>query len=299
MYCDIYIASIRLLRREERPRRLRLVAMTDTPNVAQQYKENLMKKIIAILFLVLSTLACNIGATQPNPTEEPAPQTQNGTTPVVGAPSLNACDNPYSPVIVGATWTYNLTGPVPDTYVHSIVSIDGNTFVEQDVFGTGVTRQGQWNCENGNLIALNPSEGGSSNVSTESGVSVNFQTTEIRGITLPAIINAGDSWSQELFLQGTQTIDGNTFPASNRLVSSCTAIGIESVAVPAGTFDAMKTECVTTMNLSLELQAGNPTQVTIELKSNNWYVSGVGLVKTTSTGSNLDSVIELLSYSIP
>lgn len=259
-----------------------------------------MKKNIAIFFLVLSSLACNLGATPPDssPTTESSQQNE-GTPPVTEVPSQNACDNPYSPVIVGATWTYDLKGPIPDTYVHSIVSIDGNTFVEQDVFGTGVTRQGQWNCENGNLIALNPSDGGSSNVSTENGVSVDFQTTELKGITLPSAINAGDTWSQEIFLQGTQTIEGNTFPASNRTISSCTAIGIESVTVPAGTFDAMKVECLNKIAVSLEMQAGNPSQFTIELVANIWYAPNVGMVKTTNTGSNLDSVIELVSYTIP
>lgn len=261
-----------------------------------------MKKIIAIIILVVSSLACNLGSTPPNSTQpvtnEESTQ-QNQSTPVVEVPSQNACDNPYSPVIVGATWTYNLKGPVPDTYVHSIISTDGNTFVEQDVFGTGVTRQGQWNCENGNLIALNPTDGGSSNVSTENGVSVDFQTTELNGITLPATINAGDTWSQEILLEGTQTIEGTTFPASNRTISSCTAIGVESVTVPAGTFDAMKVECLNKINVSLEMQAGNPSQFSIELVANNWYVAGIGMVKTTNTGSNLDSVIELLSYSIP
>jgi hypothetical protein len=263
-------------------------------------RKNKMKKIIAIVFLVLSSLACNFGATQPDTTQPNI--TENSvteSTSVTQAPSQNACDNLYSPVIVGATWTYDLQGPVPDTYVHSIVSIDGNTFVEQDVFGTGVTRQGQWKCENGNLIALNPSSGGSSNVSTENGVSVDFQTTELKGITLPATINAGDTWSQEIFLQGTQTIQGNTFPASNRTTSSCTAIGIESVTVIAGTFDAMKVECLNKIAVSLEMQAGNPSQFTIELVANIWYAPNVGMVKTTNTGSGLDSVIELVSYSIP
>ncbi len=100
-------------------------------------------------------------------------------------------------------------------------------------------------------------------------------------------------------MQGTETINGNTFPASNRTVSSCQAIGVESVTVPAGAFDAIKIECLTTITITLEMQAGNPTQVAIETNIVNWYASGVGLVKTTSTGSGLDSVIELVSYSIP
>lgn len=261
-----------------------------------------MKKNIALVFLVLASLACNLGSTptdttQPSTTEESAPQ--NESTPVVQDSSQHACDNPYVPIVVGATWTYDLKGQVSDTYVHSILSIDGNTFVEQDAFGTGVTRQGQWNCENGNLIALNPSGGGSTTVATENGVSIELQATELKGITLPAVINAGDTWSQEIFLEGTQTITGNSFPASNRTISTCQAIGVESVTVIAGTFDAMKVECLNKITVTLEMQAGSPTQFDTELATNTWYTIDVGMVKSTHTGSGLDSVIELVSYSIP
>jgi len=215
----------------------------------------------------------------------------------IPVPSTLACDNPYLPVIAGASWSYKLTGPIPDTFTHTILSVESNSFVEQDVFGTGVTRAGKWNCDNGNLIALNPPTGSSGTVSAEN-VSVDFQTKDLSGITLPATMNAGDTWSQSLTLEGTETINGTAFPASNQLTSNCKATGTESVTVEAGTFDAMRVECETTMKISIKLGA-TPTETTLNLVGTNWYVRGIGLVKTLTTGLGLDSTTELVSYNIP
>jgi hypothetical protein len=201
------------------------------------------------------------------------------------------------PVVVGATWGYTLTGPTSDTFTHTILSMEDNGFTEQDVFGVGVTRQGKWTCENGNLTALNPASGSSGTVQAE-GVEVNLETKEMSGVTVPATINAGDTWSQTLTLEGTETINGQEFPARNELTSDCTAIGIESVTVQAGTFDAMKVECKTTMNITITM-AGNDIATPINLTGTSWYVEDVGLVKTLTIGTGLDSTTELVSYNIP
>ena len=259
---------------------------------------------ILIATLVLSMLACNLGSAAP--TDAPSDDPNSGGTESTPAPvneaanppvSAGACDNPYMPVIVGATWNYNLTGPTPDTYVHSILSVEADGFTEQDVFGSGVTRQGQWKCENGNLIALNPSGGGSASVTSE-GTSVDFQTTALEGVTMPASLNPGDSWSQSLTLEGTQTVNNETMPVSNQVTQACTAAGVESVTVPAGTFDAMRVECQVNMTIPIDI-AGSPFTTPIALNNTNWYALKVGLVKTVSTGSGLDSTTELTSYSIP
>lgn len=259
---------------------------------------------ISITTLVLSMLACNLGVAAPS--DSPSDDPNSGGTESTPAPvneaeappvSTGICDNPYMPVIVGATWNYNIIGPTPDTYIHSILSLEADGFTEQDVFASGVTRTGQWKCENGNLVALNPSGGGSANVSTE-GVSVDYQTTAHEGVTLPTSINPGDSWSQSLTLEGTQTVNGESFPVSNQVTQACTAAGVESVTVPAGTFDAMRVDCQVNMNITMDM-SGSPFTTTIALNNTNWYVIKVGLVKTVSTGSGLDSTIELTSYLIP
>ena len=83
---------------------------------------------------------------------------------IIPAPA-SPCANAYMPVVAGASWNYTLSGAVFDTYTHSILSVNGSNFSEQDVFASGVTRQGDWACQNGDLIALNP--GGGASVSTE------------------------------------------------------------------------------------------------------------------------------------
>ena len=264
--------------------------------------------------VAVSISACNIGVTAPpTPAEDITPSTTQiittdtppatETSPTeaataTSAPAASSCDNPYMPVVQGATWDYKLTGPIPDTYTHTILSVEDDGFTEQDTFGTGVTRQGKWQCDDGNLIALNPSGGNSANVSTE-GVSVDFETKEVSGVTLPASIKPGDTWSQSLTLEGTQTIGSTSFAASNQLTNDCTAKGIESVTVQAGTFDAMRVECQTDMNITIALDPNNPMSTPLSLANTYWYAENVGMVKNTTSGADLDSTIELVSYNIP
>jgi hypothetical protein len=260
--------------------------------------------------LVLSISACNLGnaatqtpqdnstistpATETSPTEVSA--TEAPTT--LPSESSGGCDNPYFPIVGGATWNYKLTGPVSDTYTHTILSVESDSFTEQDEFGTGVTRQGTWQCDNGDLIALNPTTGNSASVTTE-GVSVDFETKDLSGVTIPASINAGDTWSQSLTLEGTQTINSTSYAASNQLTSNCTAIGIESVTVEAGTFDAMRVECQTDMNITIALDPNNPISTPLSLTGINWYAEDVGLVKSSTSSPGLESTTELVSYNIP
>jgi hypothetical protein len=256
--------------------------------------------VFALTAILLSTLACNIGSGAP--TEPPFPDETSqapilNTPPVTSAPAAGACTNPYLPAIVGASWTYQLTGDSNDTYTHTVLSANENGFVEQDAFASGVTRQAEWKCENGNLIALNPPGGNSANVTTE-GVQVDYETTALEGITVPATINPGDTWTQSLTLEGTQTINETVIPVKNQVDFSCTAVGVESVTVPAGTFDAIRVDCTTQMNIIMTMN-GVEVPTAIDLTGTNWYASNVGLVKSSTTGSDVDSVTELVTYTLP
>ncbi|MFT3893814.1 MAG: hypothetical protein QM730_19460 [Anaerolineales bacterium] len=269
-----------------------------------------IRSIIATAMLALSIVACNApNPSVPNATQAPEANAGEPTATVAAATEVptqvppteaeaaSACDNPYLPVIAGATWNYKLTGPVSDTYTHTVLSVESDSFTEQDTFGVGVTRQGNWKCENGNLIALNPPSGSSGTVASDK-VKVDFQTKDVSGTTLPATVNAGDTWSQTIDLEGTETINGTEIPASNNVTSDCKAIGVESVTVEAGTFDAMRVECQNVMKISIQMGA-SPIDTTITLTGVSWYAENIGLVKNTITGSGLDSTTELTSYNIP
>jgi hypothetical protein len=270
---------------------------------------HVIRPILASVVVVFSMLACNFGQ-KAAPTATPSPEEAVTEAVSTAAPAATeaattaptemattACENAYLPPIVGAKWNYKISGPTPDTYTHTVLAVDSDSFTEQDVFGVGVTRQGKWTCESGNLIALNPSSGDSGTVQAQN-VQVNLETKEHSGITLPAKMNAGDTWSQTLLLEGTETINGTELPAKNEFSNDCTAKGVESVTVEAGTFDAMRVECKTVMHLTVTI-AGKDTAATFNLTGTSWYAENIGMVKNTTTGMGFDSTTELVSYDIP
>lgn len=266
-----------------------------------------MKNIHFILTgILILTLACSLGSQQvenaPGTSSTPLPPEQSTTQPEAPTAQLiipaqvSPCANPYMPVVAGATWNYTLRGAVSDTYTHTILSVNGSNFTEQDVFGSGVTRQGEWLCQNGDLIALNPGGGGAS-VSTE-GLTSQFEATANSGITFSANPQPGSAWSQSVTLEGSQIINGYNAPSKNVTTSACTAIALESVTVPAGTFQALRVDCVITMEISVTAD-GIPFNTVINSTSTSWYAPGLGMIKTVTSGNGLDSTIELISYTIP
>lgn len=272
---------------------------------------------IAAGLLVLSLLACSASQTaiQPPmtainvpPSQTPAVNSDLNTPPAeapatagLAEPTLTTsddCNNRYFPVVAGASWGYKLSGPIPDSFTHVILSVESNGFLEQDEFGSGSTRQGRWQCANGNLIALNPTAADASNFRAE-GVSADFETRELSGITIPVAINIGDAWAQSLTLEGTQTIDGISHPARSQLTTTCRAIGRESVTVDAGTFNALRVECQTDVKRSTAIDADNLITNALSLTGTSWYVEDIGLVKSITSSPGFDSIIELVYYNIP
>lgn len=253
-------------------------------------KTNKISLLIAAGLLGISMLACNLAKGSTSSGGVPAT-----VPPAESSISSGACENPYYPVKAGVTWNYKLTGNISDSITRSILTTDAAGFTDQDIFGNGITRQSQWQCDNGNLIALNAGEGVTSSVSS-SNVSADFHTTELSGVTLPSTINAGDAWTQSMTIEGTESINGTQIAAKNQTTNSCTAVGIESVTVTAGTFNAMRVDCSTTISITV---GASETPTSIVTNNSNWYAENVGLVKTTATGENLNSTTELVSYTIP
>src|SRR5260221_7336464 len=96
-------------------------------NISQiKLRERLMNTkiippLLATCILTLAMLACNLGKA-PSATQVPQTNTNQSTPQATETPTttpaqpVSACDNPYLPVILGATWNYKLTGQVQDTY---------------------------------------------------------------------------------------------------------------------------------------------------------------------------------------
>jgi hypothetical protein len=221
-----------------------------------------------------------------------------GSTPTspAGSTGSGPCANPLYPVAVGVTWNYQLSGTTSGTFVRTIQSVDSGGFTDQDTFDSGTTRTGKWNCAAGDLTALDPV--GSTTASVQFGATnSNFQTTALTGVTLPAHVAAGDTWTQTLSMSGTTESHGVQASSTSDVSISCTAGGSESVTVPAGTFDAMKVTCQDGITIKVTT-AGVTIPVSVNFSADNWYAPGVGWVKSVGSGSGFDETVLLTSYSL-
>jgi hypothetical protein len=225
---------------------------------------------------------------RPSPTVAPT----STATPVQPAPAAGPCQNPYYPVVAGASWEYRLSGTGSETFVRSITSVRENGFDDQDVFGAGVTRRGSWECREGNLISLTP--GSSASVAT-SDMQTEVTIESNTGITFPADPRPGTEWTQTMVYRGQQTIGGMNMESRNEMNLSCKAIGMERVSVPAGDFEALRVDCTTQLKISIAGMAAFDMTAT----GSAWYAPGVGWVKSRDSGDMGTTEIVLLSYSIP
>lgn len=231
-----------------------------------------------------------------NPTGSPV----NGNgAPVTGE---GICANPYYPVREGATWTYESTGSPSGTYsfTDTITSVRSDGFTLTSEFDDR-TRTQEWACKGEGLSALKL---GGPMVATLNSQDLNFvlNVKNASGVTYPTIINIGDQWQQTLEFDGAMDISGETATAEGNVQTTFTAVGNESVTVPAGTFDAIKLQVDSALNISMTIQALT-VPVTYSGAYFYWYAEGVGWVKASGEG-NVTSVsftetIELQSYNIP
>jgi hypothetical protein len=271
-------------------------------------------RLVFPLLGLASLLACNIGAASPTavPTQppqataQPALETATVESPTAQAPATNsvqgACANPLYPVINGATWTYSGTGGSAGaySYVDTITGVRSDGFTLTSVFDTDRTYPQEWACKTEGLVPLQL-PGATAAVTTQQ-FSAQFETSNVQGVLLPATVSPGDQWTFSLTLKGTAEISGATAQATGDASYDFKAIGMESVTIPAGAFDAMKIDGVLTLSLTATV-AGLPIPIKIAINTTSWYAPSVGLVKTVSTGdvigTPINDTLELHSYNIP
>lgn len=220
-----------------------------------------------------------------------------------GAQVSGLCANPYFPVVNGATWTYSVTGGIRDfSYTDTIIDAgpDGFTLSSSFDLEGGLTRTQAWGCQADGLVALEYTGGPEAALSTE-GLNAQLNTTAVTGVTIPANLSVGSSWTQSMNVEGEMVIgEGMTGTATGSVAFAANAVGTESVTTPAGTFDAIKVEIQQDFNVTANL-SGVSMPVTFSGTTTSWYAPGVGMVKSVITEDLMGSTstIELQSYTIP
>jgi hypothetical protein len=222
-----------------------------------------------------------------------------------GAPpagEAGLCNNTYFPVVDGATWTYQSTGGPVGSYgfTDTITSVRDDGFTLTSQFDE-LTRTQEWGCTREGLVALQL--GGTSAATLNSQeMQVNLDVSNVSGISFPSSVEPGDTWQHALEFTGSMVVGGQEIEANGSAQSTFTAIGMESVTVPAGTFNAMKVRVDSTINITGVFQ-GVSLPLTITSPYDYWFAPGVGWVKASGTGDvagqSFTESIELQSYNIP
>jgi hypothetical protein len=265
---------------------------------------------IGLLFVLIFITGCS----KPNTTATSAPVSTQAVvstdTPAIAATeapttSSNAsaqggqCANQYYPVRQGATWSYTSTGSPAGTYsfTDTITAVRSDGFTLTSQF-KDLTRIQEWACKPEGLVALQLGGGA---LSTQN-LKLQIDTQNASGVTYPPTINAGDQWDYALDFTGKMDVAGNSGSATGNDKAHFKALGVESVTVPAGTFDAMKVQIDTTLDINVSIQ-GLSVPVAFTSSYNYWYAQNVGWVKASGTGSvsgqSFSENIELQSYNVP
>ena len=265
------------------------------------------RKFLSRLLALLLVTACS--SPESSSTQEPISATQPGETEVI--PTLtetltiaetSLCTNTYYPVREGATWAYKSTGsPAGDyTFTDTITSVREDGFTLTSQFGD-LTRTQEWGCKPEGLVALQLGGASAATLNNEN-MDLNLVVNEVSGVTYPSQITSGDQWQHNLSFAGEMNFAGQTGEATGNGQVHFTALGEESVTVATGTFNAMKIQLDSDLNINAKFQ-GISVPVTISSTYTYWLAEGVGWVKAGGTGSfggqSFSETIELQAYNIP
>lgn len=254
--------------------------------------------LLTIMFLAACSSPINTPTAVPQATQTESPQA-NASEP---AASAGLCTNAYYPVRQGATWNYKSTGSPAGEYsfTDTIISVRDDGFI-LSTQTSNVIRTQEWTCDTKGLIA-NQFGGAPAALLSAQNVRLDVTSSSASGVTFPSQINPGDKWQHNLYLEGSMTVLGQQGAAKGNAQSNFTAVGMESMTVPAGTFDAMKIQVDTTINMNVSYK-GLSVPVTFTASYTYWFVQGVGWVRASGTGSaagtSFSETLELQSYSIP
>ncbi|MFA5945373.1 MAG: hypothetical protein WC802_00485 [Patescibacteria group bacterium] len=210
--------------------------------------------------------------------------------------TADACGNPYYPFKEGMAIAYSVspsTGAVGDSdYTLRTVSVKGTEATLRAELPGGASAEMTADCSSGS-VALK----GSSNLSSAIE-GAQFKTTVLssEGTYMPANVSAGTTWNNSETVQMDMTGGAAAGLGSITLTTkeNSKAIAEESVTVPAGTYKAIKVEL--TRETTSKTSSGFAIPAS-KATSTEWWVKGVGLVKSITKADGQTSTVEAKSVT--
>jgi len=135
-------------------------------------------------------------------------------------------------------------------------------------------------------------------------------TGSATGVTIPASISAGDSWSQTY--KGTLDVQEYDGALDFTVTINYSAAGEEEITVSAGTFNALKVDSTIESGFILKTQGISMPLYSYNATGTTWFVENIGQVKSTTQGTiegtgqmagllseEFSDTTELIEYSLP
>ena len=214
------------------------------------------------------------------------------------------CAHDYYPLAPGYSITYRNTAGESQTEYTMVVADAGDeaarmefSFPPEEEEDEPMSFTQELICSDGNILPQ-----GYLDMSSAFGdVRVSMETDNVEGVLLPQALPVGATWDTSYDL--TVTPEEGSFPMAgfgsmtSSLSITNSVLTEESVTVPAGTYDTLKVESVTTTVTEIPGLPSSvpPTETTVT--NYQWWAEGVGLVKMENSDGS--SVTEAVSVSLP
>lgn len=144
----------------------------------------------------------------------------------------------------------------------------------------------------GRFPTISPGELGGLNAQIES------ETVEGVYILPEKQLTPGARWTARYVLKGNVDSSGQQMDMTNDLILSFEVVGVESVTVPGGTFEALKVKQQITSKATMQGASTDLPAMTFDQFV--WFVKDVGMVKASGTIANVGEVVtEMMHYSLP
>jgi hypothetical protein len=201
-------------------------------------------------------------------------------------------------VVQGATYNYKTTSTLGgSSYTRTVSDVAADGFTVTEAFANNKTLTKKWGCTSAGLVSLSPVTGDSASVNSDT-TKTTIDTTTNTGVTLPTTITPGQTWTQTIEAKGKMTVNGVEVDQQTVTTQTFTAVAMESVTVPAGTFNAMRITVHANVHFTNTLM-GQSRSSDVSSDSTLWYAPDVGEVKASGTAfSALTGSTELVSYKI-
>jgi hypothetical protein len=248
--------------------------------------------VLPFAVLMLAAGACSssssltVAPTAVGTTAAPPSPVDTATSAPPPSPT-GACVTQYFPAVSGVTRTYTIKTSKLGTskYTQHIGAVTDTGFTTTNEF-RGIRSTAKYSCSAEGITALDVIGGPAGTVSLQ-GSEVSYKTTNIQGVTYPATIATGDSWTQSFTIAGKQRTGGSTTETTGTITIDFHASGGKHVTVGAGGYDAIAVYAVVQFDLTQTIDAGTPIPLSSAFRETLYLVDGVGLVKEVGSGSIL------------